>query len=61
MDKGLKIAASNMASSFYPESAVKLISYQCSTKPGRKHLATLVSLRGLGKREAQKHVALLKG
>ena len=31
------------------------------TKPGRKHLATLVSLRGLGKREAQKHVALLKG
>ena len=31
------------------------------TKPGEKHLATLVSLRGLGKREAQKHLELLQG
>ncbi len=30
-------------------------------KPGRKHLATLVSLRGIGKREAQKHLELLEG
>ena len=29
------------------------------TKPGGKHLATLVSLRGIGKREAQKRLALL--
>ncbi len=28
-------------------------------KPGGKHLATLVSLRGIGKREAQKRLALL--
>ncbi len=32
-----------------------------STKPGRKHLATLVTLRGIGKREAQKRLELLKG
>ena len=31
------------------------------TKPGRTHLATLVSLRGIGKREAQKHLELLEG
>ncbi len=31
------------------------------SKPGKKHLATLVSLRGIGKREAQKHVELLQG
>ena len=31
------------------------------TKPGRKHLATLVSLRGIGKREAKKRLELLKG
>ena len=30
------------------------------TKLGGKHLATLVSLRGIGKREAQKRLALLK-
>ena len=32
-----------------------------STKPERKHLATLVSLRGIGKREAQKRLELLEG
>ena len=31
------------------------------SKPGKKHLATLVSLRGLGKREARKHLELLEG
>ena len=31
------------------------------TKPGGEHVATLVSLRGIGKREAQKHLELLKG
>ena len=31
------------------------------TKPGGQHLSTLVSLRGLGKREAQKHLELLEG
>ncbi len=31
------------------------------TKPDGKHLATLVSLRGIGKREAQRHLALLEG
>ena len=31
------------------------------TKPGRTHLATLVSLRGIGKREAQKPLELLEG
>ncbi len=31
------------------------------TKPGGTHLATLVSLRGIGKREAQKHLELLEG
>lgn len=30
-----------------------------TTKPGKKHLATLVSLRGLGKRDAKRRVALL--
>lgn len=30
-----------------------------TTKPGPKHMATLVSLRGLGKREAQRRLALL--
>ncbi len=30
-------------------------------KPSGQHLATLVSLRGLGKREAQKHLELLDG
>jgi len=32
-----------------------------STKPSRGHLATLVSLRGLGKREAEKRLELLQG
>ena len=32
-----------------------------STKPSGKHLATLVSLRGIGKREAQERLELLKG
>ncbi len=32
-----------------------------STKPSRKHLATLVSLRGIGRREAQKRMELLGG
>ncbi len=32
-----------------------------STKPSRKHLATLVSLRGIGKREATKRLELLEG
>ena len=32
-----------------------------STKPSGKHLATLVSLRGIGKREAKKRVKLLEG
>ncbi len=32
-----------------------------STKPGRKHLATLVSLRGIGKREAERRMELLGG
>ncbi len=32
-----------------------------STKPRGKHLATLVSLRGLGKREATKRLELLEG
>ena len=31
------------------------------TKPDRKHLATLVSLRGIGKREATKRMELLEG
>ena len=31
-----------------------------STKPDRKHLATLVSLRGIGKREAKKRMELLE-
>ena len=31
------------------------------TKPDTKHLATLVSLRGIGKREAQKRLELLQG
>ena len=31
-----------------------------STKPSGKHLATLVSLRGLGKREAKKRLGLLE-
>ena len=30
-----------------------------TTKPGDKHLATLVSLRGLGKREAKRRLELL--
>ena len=30
-------------------------------KPSGKHVATLVSLRGIGKREAQKHLELLEG
>lgn len=32
-----------------------------STKPSGKHLATLVSLRGIGKREAQGRMELLEG
>ena len=32
-----------------------------STKPSGKHLATLVSLRGIGKREATKRMELLQG
>ena len=32
-----------------------------STKPGGKHLATLVSLRGIGKREAKERMKLLEG
>ncbi len=32
-----------------------------STKPSRKHLATLVSLRGIGMREAEKRLELLEG
>ncbi len=32
-----------------------------STKPSDKHLATLVSLRGLGKREAERRMELLEG
>ena len=32
-----------------------------STKPRGKHLATLVSLRGIGKREASKRMELLQG
>ena len=32
-----------------------------STKPSGRHLATLVSLRGMGKREAQKRMELLQG
>ena len=32
-----------------------------STKPDRKHLATLVSLRGIGMREARKRLELLDG
>ncbi len=32
-----------------------------STKPSGKHLATLVSLRGIGKREAKKRMELLQG
>ncbi len=32
-----------------------------STKPSGKHLATLVSLRGIGKREATKRLELLEG
>ncbi len=32
-----------------------------STKPSRKHLATLVSLRGIGMREATKRLELLEG
>ncbi len=31
------------------------------TKPGGKYLATLVSLRGIGKREAQRRLELLEG
>ncbi len=31
------------------------------TKPGAKHLAKLVTIRGIGKREAQKRLELLKG
>ena len=31
-----------------------------STKPSRRHLATLVSLRGIGKQEARKRLELLK-
>ncbi len=31
------------------------------SKPGAKHLAALVTLRGIGKREAQKRLELLKG
>ncbi len=31
-----------------------------SSKPGRKHLATLASLRGIGKREAKKRMELLE-
>ena len=31
------------------------------SKPGRKHLATLVSLRGIGKREARQRLELLAG
>ncbi len=32
-----------------------------STKPSGKHLATLVSLRGIGKREAKERMKLLEG
>jgi DNA-binding transcriptional regulator YiaG len=32
-----------------------------STKPSGKHLATLVSLRGIGQREAKKRLELLEG
>ncbi len=32
-----------------------------STKPSGKHLATLVSLRGIGKREAKERMELLEG
>ncbi len=32
-----------------------------STKPSRKHLATLVALRGLGKRAAKNRLELLEG
>ena len=32
-----------------------------STKPNGKHLATLVTLRGIGKREATKRLELLEG
>ncbi len=32
-----------------------------STKPSRRHLATLVSLRGIGKREATKRMELMEG
>ncbi len=32
-----------------------------STKPSGKHLATLVSLRGIGKREAERRLELLEG
>ncbi len=32
-----------------------------STKPSGKHLATLVSLRGIGKREAERRMELLEG
>ncbi len=32
-----------------------------STKPSGKHLATLVSLRGIGKREAKERMQLLEG
>ncbi len=32
-----------------------------STKPSRKHLATLVSLRGIGMREAKRRLELLEG
>ena len=31
------------------------------TKPGENHLATLVSLRGIGKREAVNRLELLEG
>ena len=31
------------------------------TKPDRKHLATLVSLRGIGKRDAERRMELLEG
>ena len=31
------------------------------TKPGGKHLAKLVTIRGIGKREAKKRLELLKG
>jgi DNA-binding transcriptional regulator YiaG len=32
-----------------------------ATKPSEKHLATLVSLRGLGKREARKRMQVMEG